>query len=314
MNIMDGTERRKAKISPAVRREVKDYLAITFGLIVFSLGMTLFLLPYQITTGGLSGIALIIYYATGIEVQVSIFVINAILILASMKILGFKFFIKTIFATIVMTYLLWQFQVLFRGPDGELPKILGEGQEFMACVIGATMFGLGIGWIFCNNGSTGGTDIIAAVVNKYRDVSLGRILLLCDIAIISSGYFVFHDWRRVVFGFCTMFIISYMVDYVVNSNRQSVQFLIFSSKHDEIARRISTEIRRGVTLLDGHGWYSKNDIKVIILLARKSQSVAIFRLIKEVDPNAFISQSNVTGVYGEGFDRLKIKEGSNHHQ
>ena len=288
-------------------RESKDYLAITFGLMCYALGWVAFMLPYQITTGGATGICAIIYYVTGIEIQVSYFILNAILMGFALKILGPKFSIKTIFAIIVLTFFLWFFQRLLEGDDGKLPLLLGPGQDFMACVIGAGLLGFGIGIVFCNNGSTGGTDIIAWIINKYKDVTLGRMIMYCDIVIISSCYFIFHDWRRVLFGFCVLFIMSIVIDYVVNSARQSVQFLIFSRKHDEIAEGISTQINRGVTLLDGKGWYSKQDIKVVVVLAKKSQSLDIFRLVKDIDPNAFISQSNVVGVYGEGFDPLKVK-------
>jgi len=269
-------------------REVKDYLSITFGLICYALGWAAFLLPYQITTGGVTGISAIIYYVTGIEIQVSYFIINAVFLGFALKILGPKFSLKTIYAIFMLTFLLWLFQALLKNPDGTLPQLLGPGQEFMACVVGAGLLGFGIGIVFCNNGSTGGTDIIAWIINKYKDVTLGRMMMYCDIVIISSCYFIFHD-------------------YVINSSRQSVQFLIFSRKHDEIAEGITKQIDRGVTLLDGTGWYSKQGIKVVVVLAKKSQSLDIFRLVKDIDPNAFISQSNVVGVYGEGFDKLKIK-------
>lgn len=288
-------------------RETKDYLAITLGLICYSIGWAAFLLPYQITTGGVTGIAAIIYYTTGVEIQVSYFIINAVFLGFALKILGPKFSIKTIYAIIMLTFLLWLFQRILEDDSGKLPMLLGPGQDFMACVIGAGLLGFGIGLVFCHNGSTGGTDIIAWIINKYKDVTLGRMMMYCDIIIISSCYFIFHDWRRVLFGFCVLFVMSIVIDYVINSTRQSVQFLIFSRKHDEIAQGISTQINRGVTLLDGKGWYSKQDIKVVVVLAKKSQSLDIFRLVKDIDPNAFISQSNVVGVYGEGFDPLKVK-------
>jgi uncharacterized membrane-anchored protein YitT (DUF2179 family) len=286
-------------------REVKDYLSITFGLFCYALGWAAFLLPYQITTGGVTGISALIYYVTGVEIQVSYFLINAVLMGFALKILGPKFSIKTIFAIFMLTFLLWFMQWFFKDENGNLPLLLGPGQEFMACVVGAGMLGFGIGIVFCANGSTGGTDIIAWIINKYKDVTLGRMIMYCDIVIISSCYFIFHDWKRVLFGFTVLFIMSFVIDYVINSARQSVQFLIFSKKHDEIAEGIAKQINRGVTLLDGKGWYSKQDIKVVVVLAKKAQSLDIFRLVKDIDPNAFISQSNVVGVYGEGFDRLK---------
>ena len=290
-----------------MKRNIKDYLTITFGLILYALAFTVFLLPYKLTTGGVTGIATIIYYSIGLEIQNVYFVVNVLFLLIALKILGLKFLMKTIYAVFVVTFLLWFFQFILKDANGELPMLLGPGQEFMATVIGAGMLGFGIGLVFSCGGSTGGTDIIAWTINKYKDVSLGRMMMYCDIVIISSCYFVFHDWKRVLFGFCILFIMSLVIDYVINSARQSVQFMIFSKKHDEIAEGINTRIHRGVTLLDGVGWYSKGNIKVVVVMAKKTQSLEIFRLVKDIDPHAFISQSNVVGVYGEGFDKLKVK-------
>lgn len=288
-------------------RELKDYIFITFGLISYALGWAAFLIPYQITTGGTTGIGAIIYYATGFPIQWSYFIINAVLMAFAVKILGPKFTIKTTYAIFGLTFLLWFFQKLVNGEDGTPPLVLGPGQDFMACLIGAAMCGVGLGVVFNCNGSTGGTDIIAAIINKYRDVTLGRMIMLCDVVIITSCYFIFNDWRRVIFGFVTLFVIGFVLDYIVNSARQSVQFLIFSKEYDKIADRIIKDSHRGVTVLDGTGWYSKGSVKVLVVLAYKRQSVEIFRLVKDIDPNAFISQSSVIGVYGEGFDKLKGK-------
>ena len=297
-----------ALLNSKIGRELKDYVAITLGIMCYSLGWAAFMLPYQISTGGVTGISALIYYMTGIEIQVSYFVINAIFMVFALKILGLKFCIKTLYAIPALTFFLWLFQVLLKDDAGNLPLLLGPGQEFMALVIGACMLGFGIGLVFIYNGSTGGTDILAWIINKYKDVSLGRLIMYGDIIIISSCYLVFHDWKRVLFGFCVLFIMSFVIDYVVNSNRQSVQFLIFSRKHEEIAETITKELRRGVTLLDGTGWYSKQSIKVVVILAKKNQANEIFRLVRDIDENAFISQSNVVGVYGEGFDKLKVKK------
>ena len=267
-----------------VMRELRDYIFITLGLISYALGWTAFLIPYQITTGGTTGIGAIIYYATGFPIQWSYFIINAVLMTFAIKILGPKFSIKTTYAIFMLTFFLWFFQLIIVDDKGAPLQLVGEGQDFMACIIGAIMCGLGLGVVFNNNGSTGGTDIIAAIVNKYKDVTLGRMIMFCDIIIISSCYFIFNDWRRVIFG-----------------------FFIFSKDYAKIADRITKETHRGVTVLDGLGWYSQNNVKVLVVLAYKRQSLDIFRLVKDIDPNAFISQSSVIGVYGEGFDRLKIK-------
>ena len=291
----------------AIMRELKDYFIITLGLFSYAMGWAAFLLPYQITTGGTTGIGAIIYYATGFPIQYSYFLINAVLMTFAIKILGPRFSIKTTYAIFMLTFLLGFLQVLVNGEDGIPPLILGEGQDFMACLIGAAMCGAGLGLVFNCNGSTGGTDIIAAIIHKYKDVTLGRMIMACDVVIISSCYFIFQDWRRVIFGFVTLFVIGLVLDYIVNSARQSVQFFIFSKEYDKIADRIIKETHRGVTVLDGTGWYSKGNVKVLVVLAYKRQSVEIFRLVKDIDPNAFISQSSVIGVYGEGFDKLKGK-------
>ena len=290
-----------------IMREVKDYIYITLGLISYSLGWAAFLLPYQITTGGTTGIGAIIYYATGFPIQWSYFIINAVLMTFAIKILGPKFSIKTTFAIFGLTFFLWFFQMLVNGPDNTPPLILGPGQDFMACMIGAVMCGAGLGVVFNCNGSTGGTDIIAAIIHKYKDVTLGRMVMLCDVIIISSCYFVFHDWRRVIFGFVTLFVIGFVLDYIVNSARQSVQFFIISDKYEEIAKHIQVYPHRGATVINASGFYTGKEIKMLFVLAKKRESTIIFRLIKDIDPNAFVSQSAVIGVYGEGFDRIKVK-------
>ena len=282
-------------------RELRDYLMIALGMVLYGIGWTVFLLPNDITTGGVPGIASIVYFATGFPVQYTYFAINFLLLLLALRVLGWKFSVKTIFAVFTLTFFLSIIQKLTEG------VVLLHDQPFMACVIGASFCGSGIGIAFSNNGSTGGTDIIAAVINKYRDITLGRVMLICDLIIISSSYFVLKDWEKVVYGYVTLYICSFVLDQVVNSARQSVQFFIFSKEYEKIADRITKETHRGVTVLDGIGWYSKHNVKVLVVLAYKRQSIDIFRLVKDIDPNAFISQSSVIGVYGEGFDRLKVK-------
>lgn len=288
-------------------REAKDYITIALGLMAYAMGWCFFLLPYQISTGGVTGISAIIYYATGVEMQISYFIINAAFLAVALYVLGLRFCLKTIFSVVVLTVFLDIFQEMMKDDAGNLMQIIGPGQDFMACVIGSIFCGAGIASVFIVGGSTGGTDIIAAIVNKYKTITFGRMIMVCDIIIISSCYFVFEDWRRVVFGFVTLVIISVAIDYIVNSARQSVQFLIFSKKYDEIGEAVMTEVNRGVTVLDGTGFYSKQPVKVLCILAKKSEAIHIFRLVKDIDPDAFISQSNVVGVYGEGFDQIKVK-------
>ena len=198
-------------------------------------------------------------------------------------------------------------------PSGHFVKILGEGQNFMSLILGCTMTGSALGIVFLNNGSTGGTDIIAASVNKFRDMSLGTVLAFLDLIIIGSCLFIpqfgtmLERAYMVVFGLCTMVIENFMLDFLMNRQRQSVQFMIFSKKWQEIANAIGMQLNHGVTILDGHGWYTGHERKVLCILAKKNESALIFRIIKTIDPNAFVSQSAVIGVFGEGFDQIKIK-------
>ena len=183
----------------------------------------------------------------------------------------------------------------------------------MSLVIGCMITGTALAVVFLNNGSTGGTDIVAAVLNKYHNITLGRALIVIDICIIGSCLFIpsFGDVRMrcqmVVFGICTMVIECLMLDYVMYWQRQSVQFLIFSKKYQEIAYAIAKQTDHTMTILDGHGWWTGKATKVICLLAKKNESGRIFRIVKTIDPNAFVSQSSVIGVYGEGFDSIKVK-------
>lgn len=281
-------------------RETKDYVMIALGMLTYGIGWTVFLLPNDIPSGAVPGIASIIYWATGFPVQYTYLIINFLLLLLGLKILGLRFCLKTIWAVAVLTLLLAVIQEVVKGS-------LIHDQPFMACVLGASFCGAGIGIAFSSNGSTGGTDIIAAIVNKYRDISLGKVILICDVIIISSSYLVLHDWEKVVYGYVVLFISSFVLDQVVNSARQSVQFFIISNKYEEIGQRINKDLHRGVTFIDGVGCYTHNNVKMMFVLAKKKESTVIFRLIKDIDPHAFVSQSAVIGVFGEGFDRIKVK-------
>ena len=273
-----------------------------------------FLMPYQIVAGGVTGLSAIIYYATGFHLENTYIMINGVLLLVALKILGFKFMMKTIYAIFALYFLLVFAQELIPVQENGLPiKILGEGQDFMSMIIGCVITGIALATVFLHNGSTGGTDIIAASVNKYHNVSLGSVLISVDFCIIGSCMFFpqFGDYieraHKVMFGFCVMALENFVLDYVMNARRESVQFMIFTRKWQEIANAIGTETKHGVTILDGHGWYTGQEVKVLCILARKNESISMFRLIKMIDPNAFVSQSSVIGVYGEGFDEMKVK-------
>ena len=294
------TAQRKHAARRILNSEFFDYIMIAIGMMAYGMGWTLFLLPNDITTGGVAGVSSLLYWGLGVPVPVSYFGVNALLLLAALRVLGFRFCLKTIYAVGILTLFL-----SFLTNLGSEMHLL-QDQPFMASIIGAIFCGSGVGLGLSFNGSTGGTDIIAAIVNKYRDISLGRVILLCDIFIIASSYLVFHDLEKVIYGYVVLCVTAFCIDQVVNSRRSSVQFFIISRHYEEIARRINQEPHRGVTVLNAQGFYSGSDIKMLFVLAKKRQSSQIFHIINEVDPSAFVSQSRVIGVYGEGFDHFKF--------
>ena len=276
----------------------KDYIMIFAGLILYAVGLTGFLLPNKIVTGGLAGVTVLIKSATEIPLWVSYVSINAVLLIFAWKIVGKNFVIKTVVSVAVLT-------ILLRYGEFYITKPIIHADALLSSMIGAMFCGAGLGLVYSVNGSTGGTDIIGAVVTKFRHVSMGRVLLLVDILIVASSFFLFRSVEKIAIGLIVMAVMYYAVDVMISGMRQSVQFFIFTSKYDEVASHINSEIKRGCTIIDGMGWYSKKSQKIIIVLARKTESTSIFRLVKSIDQDAFVTQANVVGVYGKGFDVLK---------
>ncbi len=283
---------------------IRDYAFMMFGIVLFTIGYSCFMLPYEITSGGMGGVAAIIFYATGFPAQYSYFLINVVLLAIAFKIMGWRYTARTLIANLVISFCMGVAQECIRESDGSLAKLLGD-ELFMACVLAGLFEGVGLAFVFQAGGSTGGTDIIASCINKYRDIQLGRIMILLDLFIVGSNYFVFHSFERTVVGYLVMFISMMVLDYVLNMANQSVQFTIISEHYEEIADAVNRHMDRGVTVLDGSGWYSKEKRHVLLILAKKREKQRIMQLIHYKDPNAFLSVSNVEGVFGEGFDRIK---------
>ncbi|MBQ7942015.1 MAG: YitT family protein [Muribaculaceae bacterium] len=279
---------------------VQDYIFIVLGLACYAFGFTAFILPEKIVIGGVAGMASLLYFKWGINVALSNYAINIFLLLLAAKVVGWTFVKRTIFGTTVLSLLIALFKPFFNSP-------LVEQQPFMSLVIGALLCGFGIGLTFVHNGSSGGTDIIAAMVSKHSNVTVGRMILYVDFLIISTSYLLFHSVDKIVYGVIFVMILSYVTDLVINSNRQAVQFMIFSDRWKEIADAIIRDAHRGCTVLKGTGWYTKNEVTMLMVMCRKIESVTIFRIIKSIDNHAFITQSKVNGVFGRGFDHMKVK-------
>ena len=275
----------------------RDYLVIIFGLVLYSVGLTGFLIPYKIVMGGLGGISLLIKYSTGFPLWLSFIILNSLLLVLAWFFLGRKYVFSTLFSSFMLALFLNLAERFITEPL--------VTNETMAIIIGAICCGVGLGMVLSMNSSTGGTDIIAAIITKYHYLSMGRVLMYIDIFIVLSSYLLFQSFEKIIMGFVISSIIYYAVDMVINGSRQSVQFFIFSPMYDEIATHINSELGRGCSVIDGVGWYSKQPQKIVIVMARSSESTSVFRLVQRIDKDAFISQTNVTGVYGKGFEAMR---------
>ncbi|MBR4822761.1 MAG: YitT family protein [Bacteroidales bacterium] len=296
---------------------IKEYALITLGILLYVLGWSIFLVTNNLVGGGVTGLSAILQYATHgvIKIGYSYFVINVALIIAALFVLGFSFGWKTIYATVLASIGLNLFQGII--PADFIQAISLDNGKLMSTIMGGIMVGVGIGLTMVAGGSTGGTDIIALMVNKYRNVSPGRLILYMDVVVILSSLLVpsfkpdgslvpfIEKLTTVVYGFILITINSTVLDLVITGSRQSVQLFILSKHYAKIADAITKDLHRGVTVLDGKGWYTKEQTEVLMVLTRKTDLNLLLRYIKAIDPEAFLSVSSVTGVYGKGFDEIK---------
>ena len=313
--------------------QIKEWLLVTLGILIYVTAWSVFLIPNNLIGGGVSGISSMIQYATGGTIQMgySYFVLNAILVIAAIVILGMGFGAKTIYAIILAS-------IALRFLPGMVPptiiKTLAiDNGKLLSVLMGGLLAGIGIGMSISNGGSTGGTDIIALIWTKYHNVSPGKVILLLDFIIIGSSLFIpsyvneldaagqpvldaagnpvmfkmplAEKVTTVLYGLILVTVNRYVLDMYISGSQQSVQLFILSKEYEKIADAISKEMHRGVTVLDGKGWYTKQETKVLMVLTRKTDLNLMLRYIKQLDPNAFLSVSSVNGVYGKGFDTIK---------
>lgn len=280
-------------------KEIKEFCIIALSMIVGSLGWCAFLLPHHITIGGLGGVASVLFWGFNIPISYTYVAVNAILMMAALKILGWKFCARTIFAVLVFSASVSFFQQLFQGTTPF------ADQTFLACVVGGIIMGVAMGLALQYNASTGGSDVIAAIVNKYRDISLGRVILICDLCVITSSYLVLHSWEKVIYGYITLCVMSWSVDYVINGMRSSVQFFIVSDRWEELGKAINEDADCGCTVIDARGFYSGEKKGMLFIIVHRRRSREVMQVVNRIDPQAFISQSPVSGVYGLGFQKIK---------
>ena len=290
-----------AKYAVKLRHQYKDMFFITLGILMYAFGYTAFILPEHVVMGGVAGISALLFYAFKLPPGITIWVLNLTMLVIAYRALSKQFVVRTVIGVTILSALVGVLQPFFE----QFPVITPGEDKFMHVLIGGALGGAGLGIVFSHNGSTGGTDIIVALLNKYTRMSFGRAMQTCDICIICSSYFLFHSLETIVYGVAFTLIASFVCDYVINGTRQTVQFIIISKKYDVIADTINNSVHRGVTLIKGTGWYSKSDVQILIVLARKYESQEVFFYIKSIDPNAMVSQSFCQGVFGAGFDKIK---------
>ncbi len=288
----------------------KDYVVITFGLFLYAFAFSAFIAPENVVIGGMAGLGQLIYFITdkifdyGLPIAVSIYALNVILLVIAYKTVSRTFVVRTIFGVSVLALMIGILQPLFKAP-------IVQQETFMNVIIGGMLCGIGIGLAFVHNGSSGGVDIIAAMISKHSNISIGRTMQICDFCIVTSSILLPRTNGEIiaspVYGYIVLLIVPFMADMMINTNRQSVQFTVFSRKWQEIATTVNNEAHRGCTVLSGMGWYSKQEVKVLLVICRKYEAMTIFRIIRAIDKDAFITQANVNGVYGQGFDELKLK-------
>ena len=280
---------------------MKDFMFIVFGILSYAVGYTAFILPERVVMGGVSGLSALIYYATNIPAGISIFVLNITLLIIAFSALTKQFVVRTIIGVILLSMFIGALQPFFQA----YPIITAGEDKFMHVLIGGMLGGAGLGIVFSHNGSTGGTDIITVLLTKHFNLSFGRAMQFIDCTIICSSYLLFHSMETIVYGVVFTLVASFVCDYVVNGSRQTVQFLIISKNYKEIADTINRRVNRGVTVIEGKGWYSKENVEMLVVLSRKYESQDIFAVIKQIDPQAVVSQTFCHGVFGEGFDKIK---------
>ncbi len=299
------------------RTAFKEYALVTLGVVSYALGWTIFLLPNNLIGGGVSGFASILFYATGLPMGVTYFIINIILLLIGTRILGTGFGGKTIYA-IFMTSIMLAIMPKIIPADFIHEFALSNG-KLICTFLGGIIAGVGIGVSISQGGSTGGTDIVALLWCKFHSASPGRVILIIDVGIILSSL-LFPSYTEtgellplteklavVVYGLIQVTVSGYAIDLYLSGSKQSVQAFIFTKKVQEMADAIAFDMKRGVTVVPAKGWYSKEDRNVLLVVTRKTDLNLLLRYVKTIDPDAFLSVSSVMGVYGQGFDTIKIK-------
>ena len=297
---------------------LRDWAAIVIGIVIYAIGFTVFILPHHIVIGGMAGFSTLIYYASGglLPIAVVMYGTNILLLICGYKYLGKTFVLRTIFGTTLLSLLIGSVEGYF---TSHTPIVTSTP---MSVMLGGVLLGLGIGIYYSHHGTTGGTDIVAAIMEKVSNVSMGRVMMIIDISIVALSFFLPFDGdmearvqartQTIIFGLLCIVIYSVLADKYIAQGRQTIQFIILSEKWNEMAYRITHETGRGATVWDAQGYWTGNEKKMLLVLCREGNVYDIMRIAYEVDPTAYVTSSTVRSVYGNGFDLLKIKKKQSH--
>ena len=306
---------------------------MTFGMFCYAFGWQMCVLPAGGMGGGAAGLATLINAILPASLSAGfftignlIFIINCILLILGVMIVGWKFGIKTLYCILMMSVMFNLVDICLE-PDMMVRLLEGvDAWRLLLVAMGAASCGLGIAVSFMQGGSTGGTDIVAMIINKFRTVSYGKVLLMTDCGILISSVLLTttvqmaneagviemmqisplapEAFARMVYGFMMIAVIGYTVDFVQSGNQQSNQIMIFCKDYEAMAEMIKVKANRGATLIDAMGSYSMTPSKAVMVVCRKRDTSMILKLVREQDPNAFLTVGSVMGVYGQGFDAL----------
>ena len=307
-----------------VATTVKEYVLMAFGMFLYSFGWICCILPANAAGGGATGLSLLLYHITGgaISIGTMVLIINAILLIIAGFIVGWNFGIKTIYCVVVMSIIMHFLQVWFTTPDGWVAQIItmrdaltvpngtivdlfNLNNRLLSAILGGICSGVGVAMCFQQGGSTGGSDIVVMIVNKFYTISYGKFIRYTDGVIISAALFLPDvGIDGVIYGFVMMAVFSYTVDMILSGNQQSSQIFIICKDYEAMADAINNEAKRGATVIDSMGWYSKGNSKIVMCVCRKRDLAMVLKVVRNVDPEAFITIGSVMGVYGKGFEAL----------
>jgi uncharacterized membrane-anchored protein YitT (DUF2179 family) len=290
---------------PTVLRIAGDYLFIAFGCLMVAVGLDLFLIPNRITAGGISGVSTILFYLFGLPVGMTMLVFNAILFLVAFWVLGREFGLRSVIATVLLSVMVDGLPLVLPalGLDHRLVVEGLTGNLLLATIFGDIIAGAGMALVFLKNSSTGGTDILARILNRYTEIPIGRSLMLIDALVTLGAGFAFGA-ELAMFAIIAIFVSSNTIDFLIQGMNQGKQFLIVSERHREITDDILHVMGRGATILAGTGAYTGENRPLVLVVIRRRELPRLKAIVRARDPHAFVMVSDVYEILGEGFRRL----------